>query len=379
MSHNSKIRNYFLILLAATAFMLVSIVLLLQNFPGAFRTSASIAKSDEIKSGQAIEINFSFPVVQSSIEKSIKISPETEFSTDWINSRKTLRVIPRKIWNPQTDYHISIVDGKNIFHLKFNQELSFLTQAYPKIKTLIPLSGEKNVAVDIEEPIDVNFDKSLEEYNVKFEVFPSARLEYQMNTEKNNIKLLAKDNFAWKTQYDIGVFLKNKKQTEGEYVKVGQTSFETATQPSTEWDKDPAILLEQARKYTKPAISSGKYIDINLTYQVMVIFENGQALDSYRISSGKKGMETPEGQFKIENKTPRAWSKKYALFMPNWMAILPSGEIGIHELPVWPGGYQEGASHLGIPVSHGCVRLGPEPAKHVYQWAEISTPVVVHK
>jgi len=379
MSHKPKIRNYFLILLAATAFMLTSVVFLLQNFPGIFRTSASISKSDEIKSGQAIEIIFSFPVIQSSIEKSIKISPETEFSTDWINSRKTLRVIPKKIWNPQTDYHISIVDGKNIFHLKFGQELSFLTQAYPKIKTLIPLSGEKNVAVDIEEPIDVNFDKSLEEYNVKFEVFPSAQLEYQMNAEKNNIKLLAKDNFAWKTQYDIGVFLKNKKQTEGEYVKVGQTSFETATQPSTEWDKDPAILLEQAKKYTKPAISSGKYIDINLTYQVMVIFENGQALDSYRISSGKKGMETPEGQFKIENKTPRAWSKKYALFMPNWMAILPSGEIGIHELPVWPGGYQEGASHLGIPVSHGCVRLGPEPAKRVYQWAEIGTPVVVHK
>jgi lipoprotein-anchoring transpeptidase ErfK/SrfK len=379
MSHNSKIRNYFLILLAVAALMLTSIVFLLQNFPGEFRTSASISKSDEIKSGQAIEINFSFPVIQSSIEKSIKISPETEFSTDWKNSGKTLRVTPKKIWNPQADYQISISGGENILHLKFNQELSFLTQAYPKIKTLIPLSGEKNVAVDMEEPIDVGFDKSLEEYNVKFEVSPAAQLEYQMNTEKNNIKLLAKDNFAWGTNYSVGVFLKNKKQTDSEYVKVGQTSFETAAPQPTEWDKDPAILLEQAKKYTKPLINNGKYIDINLKYQVMVIFENGQALDSYRISSGKKGLETPEGRFKIENKSPRAWSKKYSLFMPNWMAILPSGEVGIHELPVWPGGYQEGANHLGIPVSHGCVRLGPEPAKRVYQWAEIGTPVVVHK
>jgi hypothetical protein len=66
------------------------------------------------------------------------------------------------------------------------------------------------------------------------------------------------------------------------------------------------------------------------------------------------------------------------LYMPYWMAITPDGKYGIHELPEWPGGYKEGANHLGRPVSHGCVRLGVGAAKTVYEWASEGTTVVVH-
>ena len=96
------------------------------------------------------------------------------------------------------------------------------------------------------------------------------------------------------------------------------------------------------------------------------------------VSTGKRGMETKQGTFAIANKTPRAWSKKYGLFMPYWMALVKSGEFGIHELPEWPGGYKEGTNHLGTPVSHGCVRLGVGSAETVYNFAEVGTPVVIH-
>lgn len=149
--------------------------------------------------------------------------------------------------------------------------------------------------------------------------------------------------------------------------------------PVIERDKDPATRLDEAKIYAQPQILTGKYIDISLTHQNMVIFEDGKVLDAFLISSGRKGFNTPIGTFKIENKYPRAWSKNYSLWMPNWMAFLPTGQMGIHELPEWPGGYKEGANHLGTPVSHGCVRLGVGPAKQVYDWAEIGTPVVIHK
>jgi len=152
-----------------------------------------------------------------------------------------------------------------------------------------------------------------------------------------------------------------------------------AAPPPANRNKNPLTRLEEAKLYTQPQILTGKYIDISLNYQNMVIFEDGKALDAYQVSSGKRGLDTPVGRFKIENKSPRAWSKKYGLWMPNWMAFLPSGEMGIHELPVWPGGYQEGANHLGTPVSHGCVRLGVGAAKRVYDWAEIGTPIIIHK
>lgn len=125
------------------------------------------------------------------------------------------------------------------------------------------------------------------------------------------------------------------------------------------------------------ADSVGKRIEINLAKQRLSIYEDGKNLGTYVISSGKKSMPTPKGTFQIYYKTRMAWSAKYGLFMPYWMSFTPSGSHGIHELPEWPGGYKEGANHLGIPVSHGCVRLGVGPAKKVYYWADIGTPVVI--
>ncbi|MBI5135252.1 L,D-transpeptidase family protein [Candidatus Uhrbacteria bacterium] len=119
-----------------------------------------------------------------------------------------------------------------------------------------------------------------------------------------------------------------------------------------------------------------KQIEINLKGQRMKKILGGVVLAEYPISTGKWKTPTPKGTFKILNKTPRAWSKTYGLYMPWWMAFTRQGH-GIHELPEWPNGYKEGTNHLGTPVSHGCVRLGIGPAKDMYDWAPVGTPVVV--
>jgi len=114
-----------------------------------------------------------------------------------------------------------------------------------------------------------------------------------------------------------------------------------------------------------------------LSKQHLSMFEESRRLGTYRISTGKRGMATPTGNFKILAKRGRAWSAKYKLYMPYFMQFTGVGH-GIHELPEWLGGYKEGAAHLGIPVSHGCVRLGIGPAEKVYNFSDIGIPVVVH-
>jgi hypothetical protein len=144
------------------------------------------------------------------------------------------------------------------------------------------------------------------------------------------------------------------------------------------WATDVSSRIERAKECTQAKILDGQYIDINLSAQILSIFENGKLLDSYIVSTGKRGMETPRGTHAIANKCPRAWSEKYGMFMPFWMAITPGGAFGIHELPELSDGDKEGADGLGNPVSHGCVRLGIGPAERVYNWAEVGTPVVVY-
>lgn len=117
-------------------------------------------------------------------------------------------------------------------------------------------------------------------------------------------------------------------------------------------------------------------IVINLKTQKLDYFVGGQLWREYTVSTGKAAMPTPKGNFRIFNKSLKAWSKNYGLWMPYWLG-LDHGEFGIHELPVWPGGYREGASHLGKPVSHGCIRLGIGPAQYLYERVGTGTPVVI--
>ncbi len=122
-----------------------------------------------------------------------------------------------------------------------------------------------------------------------------------------------------------------------------------------------------------------KKIMIVLGEQKMYLYENEEVIGEFLVSTGKPGYDTPVGEFAIYNRFDRAWSSAYGLWMPFWMAVSADGKFGIHELPEWPGGYKEGVDHLGIPVSHGCIRLGVGPAEMVYSWVEIGTLVIIRK
>lgn len=117
-----------------------------------------------------------------------------------------------------------------------------------------------------------------------------------------------------------------------------------------------------------------KKIAISLKDQQLEYYLKDVKLGAFAISSGVRN-STPKGEFKVLKKIPKAWST-YGLWMPYWLDITGKG-IGIHELPIWPSGKQEGKSHLGTPVSHGCIRLDTAPAKLLYNWADIGTPVVI--
>jgi lipoprotein-anchoring transpeptidase ErfK/SrfK len=117
-------------------------------------------------------------------------------------------------------------------------------------------------------------------------------------------------------------------------------------------------------------------IEINTVSQKLIYYVADQPWKEFKISSGKPSMPTPKGKFKIINKVAKAWSGTYKLWMPYWLG-LNRGEFGIHELPLWPSGYREGESHLGKPVSHGCIRLGIGPAQYLYDRVIVGTQVTI--
>lgn len=357
---------------------MLGIVYSVRAYPEVFRTAATLENKEIVRPEGVVIINFSEPMIPESVGEGIGITPETVIKTYWENSNKKLLIAPASNWKPGQKYDLEIQGARNIMFLELDFSFSFKTESLPQVIKVSPAFGEKDAVLDIEDPMTFVFGRPLNDYSVKFDITPFEKLTYNLENDRSSIELMAESGLKKGQRYDITVSIKYKKEPDSGFEPVYETYFETKPPPPAEWSKNLNIRLEQAKKFTEARITAGKYIDINLGSQVMSIFENGKAIDSFLISSGKRGMDTPAGQYKIQNKHPRAWSKKYGLFMPYWMAFVPSGDFGIHELPEWPGGYKEGQNHLGTPVSHGCVRLGVGSAERVYNWAPIGTPVVIY-
>lgn len=134
------------------------------------------------------------------------------------------------------------------------------------------------------------------------------------------------------------------------------------------WGYDP--LSSSTKKLTQKII-------IDLKTQKLKYLVSDIVLKEFPVSSGKANLKTPSGTFQIVSKSQKAWSNAYKLWMPYWLG-LGNGSFGIHELPVWPNGYREGANHLGKPVSHGCVRLGIGPAKYIFERVGLGTKVIIN-
>ena len=131
----------------------------------------------------------------------------------------------------------------------------------------------------------------------------------------------------------------------------------------------------------------GLYIDINLTKQRLFIMVGDVKQAEYVISSGKRGTPTPSGVFYIKNKLALAQSRLFpGIWMENWNALArtPDGGgyqgYGLHRVPCFDARCysREPASHLGRPVSHGCVRIEDAGADWVYNNAPVGTPVNIH-
>ncbi|GBE16535.1 hypothetical protein BMS3Abin15_00356 [bacterium BMS3Abin15] len=354
----------------------LGIVFSVKAYPKIFKTKIILESEINVQPEEAIIINFSEPMIPESVVSGLKIIPDIEVNYQWQGSNRKLIITPAIYWSPEETYQLKAEKARNIMFIESDIELSFETMSYPRVENFIPARGEKDVIIDIEDPIKAIFDKPLNDFQVKFAIDPSSELVYQLTSKNTEVEMLSKDSLERGRKYGIKVYIKYKK--EENYREIYETFFETKPLPPDQWDKDFTVRLEQAKKFTEPQVKEGKYIDINVKSQVMTIFQDGEILDTFLISSGKRGMDTPQGTYQIHNKHPRPWSKKYGLYMPYWMAFTGSGLYGIHELPEWPSGYKEGTNHLGIPVSHGCVRLGVGPAERIYNWAEIGIPVIIH-
>lgn len=139
----------------------------------------------------------------------------------------------------------------------------------------------------------------------------------------------------------------------------------------------PAWTMEPAPENPDPRHPNGDVIEISIAKQRLTAWRDGRVVHRFVISTGRTGYETPPGHYKILEKYENRWSRKWSVWMPYAMRWYQG--YFIHQLPHKDGSsYNIGATKLGRPDSHGCVRVNVDDAERLFRWTKVGTPVWVH-
>lgn len=121
---------------------------------------------------------------------------------------------------------------------------------------------------------------------------------------------------------------------------------------------------------------SDKLIDVDVTKQIMTIYEKGKMVRTFKVGTGVPGADTPIGEFNVQYKMPTARFQgtnvngvRYDIPDVKWVLAF-MGDYTIHGV-YWRGNFGERGSN-------GCVGLSDEDAKTLFDWAPEGTRINIH-
>lgn len=134
-------------------------------------------------------------------------------------------------------------------------------------------------------------------------------------------------------------------------------------------------------------------IKISLSEQRAYFYKGGQLVGISQLSTGREGLDTPTGTFRVRQKDIDHASSRYGDYVDNLdNVIVPN--VDNQKDPKPPGTHYKGAPmpyymqispgfglHAGYlpgyPASHGCIRMPEFMAEDFFSNVEVGTPVTI--
>jgi hypothetical protein len=169
------------------------------------------------------------------------------------------------------------------------------------------------------------------------------------------------------------------------------------------YKKQTSLLTKEIQRLSKKynSYTSGQsYIVINTTYNRFFLYQNKKLIREGRCSSGSYTMlqsqgkrkwifKTPKGKYWIQGKiTNPVWKRPDWSFVeeglpvpsPNDPSRWEYGVLGDYAMSIGDGYLIHGTIYkrfLGMPVTHGCVRLNDEDLETIYKTLIIGSKVYI--
>jgi phosphoserine phosphatase len=149
---------------------------------------------------------------------------------------------------------------------------------------------------------------------------------------------------------------------------------------------------------------NSRHLEVSVDDQTMTLFENGQHVRTWTVSTAARGVgfvngsfRTPTGRFRIAAKfgdgAPLRTRFESREARDIWNDIIHQGD-GVLTRVLWLDGldpenintrdrfiYIHGTNHesrLGTPASHGCIRMGNQDVIDLFDLVEPGTPIFIH-
>jgi lipoprotein-anchoring transpeptidase ErfK/SrfK len=134
-------------------------------------------------------------------------------------------------------------------------------------------------------------------------------------------------------------------------------------------------------------------VKISLGEQRAYFYKGGKLAGISQLSTGREGLNTPIGQFAIQQKDVNHVSTKYGDYVDSTDNVIkPNVELGKDPMPAGThfkgapmpyfmrihGGVGMHAGYLpGYPASHGCIRMPEFMAENFFKSVSVGTPVTI--
>ncbi|WP_415325104.1 L,D-transpeptidase [Clostridium perfringens] len=119
---------------------------------------------------------------------------------------------------------------------------------------------------------------------------------------------------------------------------------------------------------------------VNIAEQKTYVYEgskNDWTLDkTFTCSTGIEGKETPVGVFTVQNRAPWFFSPKYGQGGKYYVQFM--GNYLFHSIPFDSDRTTVSDPTLGVPASHGCIRLSVEDSKWLYDNVKNGSKIIIY-
>lgn len=144
--------------------------------------------------------------------------------------------------------------------------------------------------------------------------------------------------------------------------------------------QDHESLAKYEFNFSTIDIGNRFWVDVKLgDIHTLKVYKGEKLIRHMVASGGKLSTPTPLGQFVTQDRGHSFWSARFGEGATYWVRLV--GQILVHSVPKdsnWETKDEEHAK-LGLPSSHGCIRLDEKDARWFYENVPMGTMVIIHR